>query len=187
MGCRVRLSLLAVIGAFVMVGCAETGTPEPRSFAPVDPASEAAVAASVGDPRVMTTARWPFAPERVRIHPLTRFQPADRANDRGPYVELWMEFLDAYGHSTKGLGEIRAELSEIRDPTDMVRGPRIQMWSLSLNDLTTNYAHYDWTTRMYQFRLELPSGLRLDRNALLEVRVRTPGDQRLRTQYVLVP
>lgn len=187
MRCRVRLFLLAAIGVSAMVGCAETGPPEPRSFAPVDAESDDAMAAAAGDPKVMTTARWPFAPERVRIHPLTRLQRSDRASDRGPYVELWMEFLDAYGHSTKGLGEIRAELSEIRDPTDMIRGPRIQMWSLSLNDLTTNYAHYDWTTRMYQFRLELPPGLRPDRHALLEVRVRTPGDQRLRAQYVLVP
>ncbi len=97
---------------------------------------------------------WPFVPEEVRIHPLTRLvEPAD-----GPtYVEARIELLDFRGDGTKGIGLIELGLFDERGATGTRRS--IDTWRRDLGDLDENAAGFDPVTRTYLYRLLVPLGV----------------------------
>ncbi|UCD74703.1 MAG: hypothetical protein JSV91_13055 [Phycisphaerales bacterium] len=105
---------------------------------------------------------WPFWPRSIRIHPLTRFT-TDRETG-GLLIEARLEFLDAEGHNTKGLGQVRFDLHSAL-PSEDARS--LENWNKDLRDLAENLNHFDDVTRTYLFRLEIEESL-LPRRPMLK-------------------
>lgn len=93
---------------------------------------------------------WPFWPVSMRIHPLTRLTE-DPESGR-PVIELRVEFNDAFGHTTKCVGEIVAELHDGMPEMDDEAVDE-NFWRRDLRRLNTNQTHYDEVTRTYLLRL----------------------------------
>ena len=93
---------------------------------------------------------YPFVPDRVLVHPLTR---ASEDAEGQWALRVHFFFLDAWGDQVKGLGRVQVQLFA----DGRWEGRRIEpvAWEeINLNDLTTNRRHYDHVTRTYV--LEVP-------------------------------
>ncbi len=116
-------------------------------------------------------ALWPFRPASIRIHPLTH---ALRQEGEVSIIEAYVEFLDRYGHTTKGVGVVRLELTA----SDVLPGStRLGTWEIDLNDLDANLRHYDDVTRTYRFRLGLDGELSPPDAARLSAAVILPNQR----------
>ena len=125
--------LLVCLGLAVASGCTSSqgsGTRRP----------------SVPDPQVLRSdVRTPFAPARLRVHPLTGLS-TDASGRR--VITLYVEMLDAWEDSVKGVGLLTAEA---------IDGDRTRQWSIDLFDMQLNGPAYDPHTRTYRFVLgQLP-------------------------------
>lgn len=93
---------------------------------------------------------YPFVPDRVLVHPLTR---AATTREGEWKLRVHFFFLDAWDDQVKGLGRVQVQLFAAGE----VDGDRIEpvAWQeINLNDLATNRSHYDHVTRTYV--LEVP-------------------------------
>lgn len=131
-GGLVSAALCAVlVGAVCPLGCAVRGSE--RSA--VD--------------RGLRGAQWlAFQPASVRISPLTRIE--DDASD-GPRLVVYFELVDGYGHGTKALGLLRAEL--FRGEGRIVEFQKA--WESDLTDARDNSAFFD-VTGLYRVPLVDP-------------------------------
>ena len=88
---------------------------------------------------------YPFVPNRVVIHPLTR---AGQTRDGAWRLRVHFFFLDAWDDQVKGLGRVQVQLfADGRwegEPIEPVAWEEI-----NLNDLASNRRHYDPVTRTY--------------------------------------
>lgn len=108
-------------------------------------------------PRPWTDGLWertppdyPFVPDRVLVHPLTR---AATTREGEWSLRVHFFFLDAWDDQVKGLGRVQVQLFAAGE----VAGEGIEpvAWEeINLSDLTTNRRHYDHVTRTYV--LEVP-------------------------------
>lgn len=98
---------------------------------------------------VAEVAQWPFAPESIRVHPLSRikFGPEDRK----PQVQGRVEFLDRNGFSTRGIGTLKIILAGSSSSGSHAES----RWECDLNNLETNSQYYDEVTRTYLYSLSL--------------------------------
>ncbi len=120
--------LIALGGLALLAGCSQ---PRTGLRTPNDP-----------DPQVLRSAvRTPFAPERLRVHPLTSLS-RDDADQR--VITLHVEMLDHWEDSVKAVGLLTAEVIE---------GNLIRQWSVNLFDMEINGPGYDPHTRTYRFVL----------------------------------
>ena len=85
--------------------------------------------------------RTPFAPARVRIHPLTHLG-RDTSDD--PVIVLHIEMLDAWDDGVKGVGLLSVEVVGAGTP---------RQWDVDLFDMSVNAPAYDPHTRTYRFQL----------------------------------
>src|SRR4051812_24573497 len=87
----------------------------------------------------------PFAPATMHIHGLTR-------TEKDAQGKLWLichlELLDAWGDTTKTIGQVRIEL--LRPQTGPGSGTPELSWDVNLSDLKENVALYDAATRTYR-------------------------------------
>jgi hypothetical protein len=90
---------------------------------------------------------WPFRPVEMRIHPLTRLATDE---DEAVYLEVRIEFRDADGHTTRGLGELIVALH-----TGGLGNALIDSWRQDLTDLSVNAQRFDDVTRTYLLRLRV--------------------------------
>ncbi|MEE2906610.1 MAG: hypothetical protein VX527_02150 [Planctomycetota bacterium] len=90
---------------------------------------------------------FPYEPEQISVHPLTRYWISSTGERE---VEARIELLDRDGYPTRGIGRLELDL-ESKD------GRRVETWVLSLSDLETNRSHFDEVTRTYLVRLSLPN------------------------------
>ena len=93
---------------------------------------------------------YPFVPNRVVIHPLTR---ASSDRDGTWRLRIHFFFTDAWNDEVKGLGRVQVQLFA----DGQWEGRRIEpvAWNeIDLNDLAANRRHYDPVTRTYV--LEVP-------------------------------
>lgn len=129
---RTHARLIALGGLTLVAGCSQ---PRAGMRTPKDP-----------DPQVLRSAvRTPFAPERLRVHPLTSLS-RDDANQR--IITLYVELFDAWGESVKAVGLLTAEVGEVDPPLQ---------WNVDLFDMEINGPAYDPHTRTYRFVLgQLP-------------------------------
>ncbi len=107
----------------------------------------------------------PFAPVRVRIHPLTRWTHDDEGR---PAIEARLEFLDRWGHGVKALGVARfdfaraagAGLTPAPGGSEAAVGGtlRTRWHEVDMRDPETNSTSlYDAVTRTYVITLLLES------------------------------
>lgn len=190
---RQRISAMAAACAAcaALAGCAEQrGGGDRAQEQPIAPMSEAdAAQPGAGEPGGLSgpeaeplhearSAAWPFRPASIRIHPLTH---ALRQEGAVSVIEAHIEFLDRYGHTTKGVGLVRVELLA----ADALPGSaRLGTWEIDLNDLDANSRHYDDVTRTYRLRLGLDGLANPPDTARLGATVVLPN-QRLSATLVL--
>lgn len=93
---------------------------------------------------------YPFLPDRVLVHPLTR---ASQTREGAWRLRVHFFFVDAWGDQVKGLG--RATVQLFADGRDLGRPIDVVQWeAINLSDLSANRSHYDHVTRTYV--LEVP-------------------------------
>jgi hypothetical protein len=95
-------------------------------------------------------ASWPFWPQRMRIHPLTRITVDPTSEDL--VIELRLEFTDRDEVTTRAVGQ--AYLALFLDPADIPLSP-VQKWEIDLQSLDANRVHFDLVTRTYLFKLRV--------------------------------
>ncbi|MFG0252326.1 MAG: hypothetical protein ACF8NJ_05565 [Phycisphaerales bacterium JB038] len=173
MGCRtMQLLMLVLLGS--LLGCAPSGEP-----------AVAVGAEEVLESPTLRGSNWPFQPTRLRIHPLTRIgSDTDETTGQVEYfIDLQVDLIDQFGHSTKGLGELRFELLS---GGEAERSQRLEVWRIDITDLEVNTLHYDWVTRMYRFNLTLPSRhLAQHRRFRLQAFKLLPNGNRLQHEAVI--
>ncbi len=83
----------------------------------------------------------PLVVERIRVHPLTRWEDVEQ----DPRLIVHVELRDRYGHAVKGFGELRIQLEG--------RGERDEpaVWAIDLINPDNNARYYDdLISRTYQ-------------------------------------
>lgn len=110
---------------------------------------------SGAEARAPSTRRYPFAPNQLRIHPLTHVDVRpDHTNELVVHIEL----LDRYGDSVKGLGTLTVEL--YKPGPGMTPGIETQelTWDIpGMDDPDQNTRRFDIATRTYRIPLSAPS------------------------------
>lgn len=99
----------------------------------------------------------PFVPAAMRIHPLTHVEVDASGQAR---IICHLELRDAWGDTTKGVGQLRLELYRL--PADVAGGveARELRWDIDLSDPQRNATLYDAATRTYRVQLiGLPAGV----------------------------
>lgn len=166
---------MAVIGAVLAGGCGATR--------PVD-----------GDGMSGVALPGPFAPELVRVYPLTHVDTDEQGRGR---IVLHVELRDRWGDTVKGAGLLQVQL--LRGTGLGESGPSEEQvrWEIDLRDPDENAAFYDPSTRTYRVPLgDVPDWLKRSvgeasggRRVTLSVIFRTPdgvGRERVLTdEYVL--
>src|SRR5205809_166521 len=106
-----------------------TPTPRPSTTTPTPPATAPPPAPAP-----------PLAPERLRIHPLTRV--TTEATPDGPQQQIvcHLELKDRFGHSVKALGRLRVELYRpaTADAGSPVSETQELIWDIDLRDPVEN-------------------------------------------------
>ena len=94
----------------------------------------------------------PFAPESLKIDPLTR---VERGPGGDPRLVLHVQLADRWGDQVKGVGEMRVRLLR---PQGDANSEREQVaWEIDLRNADENMKRYDPTTRTYSIVLgDLP-------------------------------
>lgn len=93
---------------------------------------------------------YPFVPDRVLVHPLTR---AATTREGEWKLRVHFFFLDAWDDQVKGLGRVQVQLfAGGKDGGDRIEP--VAWEEIDLNDLASNRRHYDHVTRTYV--LEVP-------------------------------
>lgn len=133
------MSVIVVVVAGAVLGAAGC-TPEPV----------AAPDATVADTPPLTADEWPYWPDAVRVHPLSRLV----LDDAGKLVmiEGRIEFLDPEGDTTKAVGRLRIDLHDAEGERGL--GPLLT-WTVDLREPKINRERYDKVTRTYLCRLEI--------------------------------
>lgn len=149
---RIALAPGAAALAALLGACAEPGAvrPGPRGAVHPEAGGDDGAGRDPGGPAHVDASA--LIPERLRIHPLTRFTESD---DGQTQLALHLELRDRFGHSIKSLGRLYVELSSPRqggiDPTHPApmseAGPDGRAtdvyWEIDLRDPQTNALMYD--------------------------------------------
>jgi len=144
--------ILTLLGAATLASCEQT-----QSGGGSDE-TELMGGAAESTTTSIISARWPFWPVRVRIHPLTML--SSDLDTGEPIVEARVEMLDQFGDTMKGVAQFRFELHRL-DPGEGPGDP-VRVWNVDLRNVEANARHWDRVTRTYLFRLALESPLEPD-------------------------
>jgi hypothetical protein len=95
----------------------------------------------------------PFAPASIRIHPLTR---AESGRDGKPRIICHIEMHDAWGDTTKAIGQVQVQLyrPSVLPIGSAGTGEMELKWDTNLSDLKNNVLLWDPPTRTYRLPLE---------------------------------
>ncbi|MSR29283.1 MAG: hypothetical protein EXS03_06895 [Phycisphaerales bacterium] len=88
---------------------------------------------------------YPYAPAGIRIHSLSRFDGSE--TDGYKSLELWIEFLDPEGETSRGVGHIQANVTMSERPPVVA--------SVNLDDPQVNAKAWDSPLRMYRIAVEI--------------------------------
>ncbi|MEE8155618.1 MAG: hypothetical protein V3T53_11755 [Phycisphaerales bacterium] len=167
--------VVGFLGGLGILGCASA--PGPNHDPSDGPTSLGPNSSWIGDTQ---TSDWPFWPEALRIHPLTRL--AVDAKSGLSILEVRLEFLDPEGHTTKGVGQVRIDLAAGGSGADT--SPPIATWNWDLRDRSVNRTLYDDVTRTYLFRLKVHA-LELGPQLELRAYLLSASGQRLQATHTL--
>lgn len=100
----------------------------------------------------------PFAPDTIRVFPLTHVE----ATDAGAQIVLHLELRDRWGDTVKATGQLRVRLYRGAggrgDLVGTARQRQELVWDVDLTDLGLNAALFDPSTRTYRVVLgDLPA------------------------------
>jgi len=95
--------------------------------------------------------QYPFAVASIVIHPLTR---VNRDSKGKLWIICHLEFRDAWGDTTKGIGSLKIQLYRPTGGRAAGLGTQEASWDVNLSDLDTNASLYDPATRTYRLPLE---------------------------------
>ncbi len=122
-----------------------------------------------------TTIRYinPFAPETLRIHPLTRL--VTDPVDGDPRIEAHFELADVHGDPVKALGVISFQIYREDDPS-----VQLERWQLDLTNLAANAESYDRVTRTYRLSLRgVPDTITTTTQLKIDAQFTTPEGKTL--------
>ena len=88
---------------------------------------------------------WPWVPNAVELHGLSRFMTTDDTE----YLSLRVEFLDPDGDPTKFPGELVILITP-----DLAPDSEKRRFNFDLSDLEVNERYWDRVTSTYRFKLE---------------------------------
>jgi hypothetical protein len=88
-----------------------------------------------------------FAPVKMRLHPLSRFQNAT--------IEARLEFTDQFNDVGKGVGTAAFELFSYNPILPSHEGTSLATWQMDFSTPAANRLHWDAITRTYLFILPL--------------------------------
>lgn len=92
----------------------------------------------------------PFAPESVRVFPLTHLGRDDGGQ---PAIICHIELRDRWGDSVKALGPMQVQLYRPEGGLDATSAVQILRWDVALEDERENAASYDPATQTYRLVL----------------------------------
>jgi hypothetical protein len=126
-----------------------------------------------------------FGAVSFRIHPtFTQIKPfSPEGKSQG--IEAVLEFDDQFGDPTRASGEVRLELYSFASADPDHRGPRLAMWSTSLDSKDEQLSRWDPAARGYSFHLTYDQ-LSKDRAYVLTAQV-DRNKSRLFDQIVIEP
>ncbi|MDX2147074.1 MAG: hypothetical protein SFZ23_06085 [Planctomycetota bacterium] len=136
-----RLVLGVSTAVLALAGCCA------RTHRPGD--IESASAGADGAP-TQADGPWPFAPDSIRVFPLTR---VDRDESGQARVVLHVECRDKWGDTTKSLGTLRVLLFETEGRPDAGIARQTLTWDIGLANLDYNAGLFDPATRTYRVNL----------------------------------
>lgn len=91
----------------------------------------------------------PFAPDAIRIHPLSHATKSEH----GAAIICHLEVTDRWGDAVKALGTLQVQLYRPRAGLDAGTAEQILRWDIPLDDERYNAAVYDPATRTYRIEL----------------------------------
>jgi len=166
---RSSMMTVVILAASLLGACKPNSKPNhaaPLEPAPVEPGPPATkpelTPAPQGPPAPATsapptdTARpaiavWPFWPEKLRVHPLTRLITDPHTGQN--LLEARIEFFDVAGATSKASGQLTLRLFGEASQPDSAEP--LETWNLNLRDLAVNALQYDDVTRTYLMRLQI--------------------------------
>jgi hypothetical protein len=124
---------------------------------------------------------WNIQPVAIRVYPTPRFvTEGDRL-----LLDLRIEFTDAAGDTTKGVGHFVIELYAAGRSDEPAVGRTLYRWDVALLTLAENKKHYDPITRTYHFRLHIDEPDVTRDPLLLHVAFTPHRAERLETEAML--
>ena len=124
---------------------------------------------------------WVIQPVAIRVYPSPRFV----TEGEKLLLDLRIEFTDAAGDPTKGVGHFALELYAAGRSDEPAVGRTLYRWDVPLLTLDQNRQYYDAITRTYHFRLHIDEPEATRDPLLLHVAF-TPHDaERLETEAML--
>ncbi|MBN1514711.1 MAG: hypothetical protein JXB13_22045 [Phycisphaerae bacterium] len=141
-------------------------------------------AASLDDPQTRDSLAL-LMPERIGIMPFTRVESFDDDN-RPDGIAMLLRPINVLGDPVNIVGQVRAELYEYTPASGLRTGPRLAMWEVLLNTKEDQRRYWSSTTQMYEFHLELNTGVVSQRpKYVLAVTYNTPLGTHLTDEYIL--
>ncbi|MEL7473970.1 MAG: hypothetical protein AAGK04_11695 [Planctomycetota bacterium] len=94
----------------------------------------------------------PFAPERLRISPLTHVGRGqdDVGGDGRAQIVCHIELVDADGFTVRGIGDLQVQLYRPRGGGDAGLSEQELRWDVDLSDLEENRVYFDRATGTYR-------------------------------------
>jgi hypothetical protein len=124
-----------------------------------------------------------FGAVSFRIHPTFTQIKNWTSGAKPDGIEAVIEFQDEFGDPTRAMGTVRFELYRFESDYADHRGPRLAIWSASLNSHEDQVARWDPVARGYTFQLTF-ANISTDRGYVLTAQV-DRSNSRLFDQLVI--
>ena len=125
--------------------------------------------------RSMRHDQWPFVPQSVRVHPLTRIHQIDDAS----VLEVWVQLLDSDGWPLRGLGDLSISLDSA-GPGSLQQ----YSWTTTLESGQPESVKYDPVMQGYLLTLDVEGGS-LPPTPRIQARLRTPDGSQFTDRLVM--
>ena len=124
-------------------------------------------------------------PTKIRIHPFTGTRTFEEAgNIKG--LDVRIEALDAWDHTTKAFGNFRFELYRFMPNSTERKAGKMITWEVSLTDPKDNFVHWSSINRAYEFKLQSDQGIAVGERYVLVAVFTSPYTKRLFAERVFV-